>query len=308
MQKENLGESVSVHEKFLGTYKKISFIYPILAAVIAIAYFLALKSDFDTTIGHFERGSIWFYIFSGAIVIAVVISAILSKLSEKKVSVISYPGNGPLPVFASIFGALMAVMLLVSSAADLSKGVLDTFGKYAAYLVPFIALSLILSLSKKTAVGPIRSICAALGAVSVNLSMFESYFDFSIPLNSPVRNLTTIANTAVLLFLFSEARLTFKMNERRVLTPFYIFSCMTTASIALGISCGAILSKIFAPIVGDPNLSMYRLAMYAAIGLLAISRVFALPKIGGKYVEPPKNDKNAKKLNKNTETDQTDKE
>lgn len=305
MQNENPAEKTPTHLKFIGMYKKITVIYPFLAVVISISYFLALKFDFETTIGHFKCGSVWFYILSAAILIAAAVSVVLSKLSEKKVSVTSYPEHGPLSIFASIFAALTAVMLLVSSAADLSRGLLDSFGKYAAYLVPFITLSMLLSLSKKTAVGLIRTICATLGAVSINLTMFDLYFNFSIPINSPVRNLTIVANTAVLLFLFSEARLTFKMNERRVLTPFYIFSCTTTAAIALGISCGAILSKIFAPIPNDPNLSMYRLAMYAAIGLLALSRVFSLPKIGGEYIAPPKNDK---KSNKNTEHDQTDKE
>ena len=46
----------------------------ILAAMIAIAYLLGLRFDFEYDIGHFERGSVLFYLLAGAIIIAVALS------------------------------------------------------------------------------------------------------------------------------------------------------------------------------------------------------------------------------------------
>lgn len=283
------------HIKYLRIYKKLTFIFPILALITAIGYFLALKSHFDAEIGHFAADSVWFYISCAGIAISALLAAVLSKLASKKVSIAQPPEHNPLSVFASIFAAIIAVVLLVTSAADISFGLIGKFGKLSAYLLPFITLSCLLSLVPSMKVGSVRVICTMLGALSVNLSLFELYFDFSIPLNSPVRNFTTLASVAIMLFLFSEARLAFKPEEKKALAPFTIFANAAAASCTLGITAGALLSKFLAPIAGDPNMSIYQLALYAALSLLALTRLFGFAKIAGEYTEA-KNPDNSKKV------------
>ncbi len=291
------------HNRYLSIYKKLAFVFPFLALVIAVGYFLALKSDFDASIGHFASDSVWFYISCAGTAVSAALAAVLSKLASKKISITQHPEHNVLSVFGSVFAAIVSVVLLISSATDISLGLLGKFGKYAAYLLPFIALSCILSLVPSLKTGAIRVICTMLGALSVNLTMFDLYFDFSIPLNSPVRNFTTIASVAVMLFLFSEARLAFRLDEKKALAPFTIFANASAASCSLGISVGALLSKIFAPIAGDPNMSLYQLALYAALSLIALSRLLSFAKIAGEYSDEQKKADGGENNTENNPTD-----
>ena len=42
--------------------KRIAIVSPIIAALIAGTYYIAMKMDFDADIGHFARGSVPFII------------------------------------------------------------------------------------------------------------------------------------------------------------------------------------------------------------------------------------------------------
>ena len=275
--------------------------------MIAIGYFMALKYDFEVSIGHFARGSVWFYVFSAGIIASVILAAVLAKLSEKKFAIVKFPETNFISVFATVLAAVLAILLLVSAAIDLSFGRVGSFGKYASYLLPFISISLVMAMFSKFRTGTVRLIASSLAAISITLTMFEMYFDFSVPLNSPVRNLSTIANAAVMLFIFSEARITLKADSRRITSKFYIFANASAASLSLGITVGAILEKLFCPIVNDPNMSLLRLGMYAAISLLALSRLFSLPSIAGDIpVKSTEETDAADAVNEETESDTID--
>ena len=126
--------------------------------------------------------------------------------------------------------------------------------------------------------------------LSVNMSIFVCYFDPAVPLNSPVRNLTTIMQCAALLFLLSEARLTFGVGSHRITMPSYIFANAACAALTGGIALGGILSRLLNSESADPNLSLLRLGLYLALAVTAVSRLYAMPKICGPYREPPKKD------------------
>ena len=96
--------------------------------------------------------------------------------------------------------------------------------------------------------------------------------------------------SAILLFLLSEARVAFGAKSYRITVPFYIFANGTAAILAGGIAFGGLLNRLTAYQPADPNLSALRLGLYLALAVLAADRLFALPNVCGKYVEPPKKD------------------
>lgn len=265
---------------------------PILALVIAVSFFFAMKYDFESDIGHFTADSVPFHIVISCAVISVIFACIFALASYRSASFTAVPDESPITVFSSVFSAIMSVGALISAAVDISIGVeVSRFSQIAAILLPFIGISSILSLIPSLRFSKIRQISAILAAVSVNFSMFADYFDFALPLNSPIRNLVTVMKCSILLYLLSEARFSFGHNITRTTVPFFALSSSLTAAITLGYSLGAAAYAILSDTADNPNPSLLSLALYTAIGIHALGRVLTCAKCVGEYVEPPKEEK-----------------
>lgn len=294
------GESSSLRA-FLNLYNITRPLFPILAVLIAAGFFLAMKSDFDYTIGHFEVGSLGFGVTIVCIIIGVLLSGILALISQRSASIADDPAESPVTIFAAILAALMSIAVLVSSAADMMIGVsVSRWQQISMILTPFIGVSMILSIIPSLRKSKIRQICAILAVLSVNFAMFANHFSFVLPLNSPIRNLVTVTNCALLLYLLSEARFSFGKASGRFSIAFFLFSSGAASTAALGYSVGAILSKVFAANPSDPNPSVFVLALCAAIGIHAAGRMFSIAGSIGEYAEPPKDEgkEKAKKTEK----------
>ncbi|MGN1410327.1 MAG: hypothetical protein ACI4XJ_09140 [Eubacteriales bacterium] len=267
--------------------KRLPIIYIVFAALTAVTYFFAMKNDFDADIGHFAFGSVPFYICASVTALSA-LAAVISSYSSKKYVYASIPENGAVYYFGACLSAILALVIFVIGLGDMRLTVLSggasfsslpaklKFELFELILTPFIAVSYILSLFEKTKVSKIRAALTVLAAVSLNLSLFSCYFDFSIPLNSPVRNYITIMDSSILLFLLSEARLSFPAEEKRASYSFSVFASGVSASVTLGISAGMILLRLICPIADDPNPDLYRCALYFAISLTAEARLFSL--------------------------------
>ena len=123
--------------------------------------------------------------------------------------------------------------------------------------------------------------------------MFACYFDFTLPLNSPVRNLITIAQAGVMLVLLSEVRLALS-HELRSTSPFLVFTSAFAASAVLGISFGLCVYGFVSPDAAGMGISVYRFACYFGVSLLALSRLSALGSAAGTYVAPPEPEEDPK--------------
>ena len=130
-------------------------------------------------------------------------------------------------------------------------------------------------------------ICTLLGTLSVNIAMFGAYFDFSLPLNSPIRNFTTVCQASVLLFLLSEARLSLTPEDAPGELPagYQFFASSACAVFGIGIGGGGALWQLIrsfsfgSEIIGktpEPNLPVLRLALYLALGLIAADRLLRM--------------------------------
>ena len=291
-------------KSFLSLHKIISILLPALTAVIAGAYCLAMKFDFEYNISHFKTGSMAFWIFTVAAAAALVASAVPAFASRKDLAITGTPTTGPVALFGAILSIIVSVGTFISeikSGMDEIKLAGETLSRStppAALVMQLVGSVLVLFIGAEIALSCIdgqrgkipHKIAAILAPLSINLTMFACYFDFEQPLNGPVRNVTTIVQCAVLLFLLSEARLAF---GGRVTSPFYIFSSAIAASVGLGFSLGGALFKIIDLTKDDPNPSFLRLALYIAVGCIAVDRFMSLPKIigDGEDKEEEKNEK-----------------
>lgn len=277
-------------DSFVSGLRRVLPAYPVCLLLLGLTYFLALHESFDYVIGHFETGAFWYVLLIVLTVGGVIVSAVPAFLARYTVSAADVPENNLGAVFGSVMGACLAVILAADSILAFTPETAVS-AKLEAFTLPFLALSLILGILPMTRGTVLHQLCSIPAILTVNLTMFVCYFDPAVPINSPVRNLTTVMHCALLLFLLSESRLTFGVKSWRITVPYYIFANGTTAAIAGGIALGGILNRLLTMEPADPNLSLLRLGLYLALAVLAVSRLFALPKICGKYVEPPKKEK-----------------
>lgn len=264
-------------------------VLPVLGIVIALALSSGLVMSFDEAIGHFEYGAGTFYLAVGGIAVAAVVSAVLGRAARTKFSLAAFPDSPPLSACASYFTAIMAAVTSAAFFYDiyvLRTGPAGTLELAAAALMPAITVSMILGTHEKTRQSVLRIIFALLAALAVNLNMFACYFDFTLPLNSPVRNMITIAQAGVMIFLLSEVRLALSPDTRST-SPFYVFTAAFAASAVLGLSFGLCVYGFVSPHAAQMDISIYRFACYFGVSLLALSRLLALNTAAGTYVAPP---------------------
>lgn len=271
-------------ETFAAGFRRILPVYPAILILLGLAYYFALRTAFDYTIGHFGLsfafGLVVFFTITGAL-----FSFIPAYLAKYTVSVSEVPANNLLTIFGSVLAAVLAALLSVEAIRSFSP-VLSVFDKLEAIALPFFAVAMIFLLQGKV----IHRIAAIIAVISVNLHMFSCYFDPAVPINSPVRNLTIIMQAAALLFLLSEARLSFGVGSWRITVPFYIIANGTAAALGGGVALGGLLNRFLTSEPADPNLSLLRLGLYLALAIFAVGRLIALPAVCSRYIEPPKKD------------------
>lgn len=262
----------------------------ILGIVTAIALSCGLVLEFEEDIGHFATGAPSFYLITAGVIAAAAVSAFLGRYAREKFSLTAFPDSAPLSTGASYFTAFLAIVTAAASLYDiyiLNLGVTASGLEIAAaFLLPALPVSMILGTHGKYRTSVVRIIFALLAALAVNINMFACYFDFTLPLNSAVRNLITIAQAGVVLFLLSEARLALS-PETRATAPFLVFTSAFAASAVAGISLGLCVFAFVSPNAAAMEISVYRFACYFGIGILALSRLLALTTAAGPYVPPP---------------------
>lgn len=262
----------------------------ILGLVTAAALSCGLVFEFDEDVGHFAFGALSFYLTAAGVAGAAAVSAFLGKYAQGKFSLNAFPDTAPLSTGASYFSAFLAIITAAASLYDIymiNLGVTASRLEIAAVcLLPALPVSLILGAHEKYRTSVVRIVFALLAALAVNVHMFACYFDFTLPLNSAVRNLITITQAGVVLLLLSEARLALS-HETRATAPFLVFTSAFAASAVAGISLGLCVFAFVSPNAMTMEISVYRFACYFGIGLLGLSRLLALNTAAGPYVPPP---------------------
>jgi len=256
----------------------------VLAAVIGVGFFFAMRTDFDFTIGHFDS-SVMFYVFSCGIGASALFSAVLAFLNRKK-----KPVDGTAETRTPLFHLgytvvwLSAVMFFIGFLTEQSAGlVYSTLTVAARLMLLFVVVSALLQLFSKKHESSLLAVFSVLAALAVNLTVFACYFDFSIPVNSPVRHVSTVAQCGALLFFISEAALALGVKSDRISSAYYSFVNAFSSSATLGITAGALAYTLCENPTSNPNLPVFLLTMYLGVGIAAFDRLlntsvrFAVP-------------------------------
>lgn len=265
-----------------------------LALVIAVSYAAAMDRDFDFRIGHFALDSVPFHIAAVVCGIGILIAAAAYFTSGTKIYD-PLPEPSPLSAFSGVLAAAMCLLILwqavmARAAAIPTKFITpENLSLFSALAGLFLGASVLVNFFSAQTRGmkTLPVVCAVIGAFSVNLAMFACYFDFTVPLNSPVRNLTTLMQAAVLLFLFGEARLTLVKGPKELPVPFQIASQYAAVILGMGVSLGGIIWRLIRAFgmmtepysryasASEPNLPLSRLVLYFALSLIAFDRLLA---------------------------------
>ncbi len=239
------------------------------ALVIGVSLFLALAFDFDGDIGHFAVDSPLFSLFSVSAVLAVLFSAVSAVVGKKK------DIGFPVPLFGGIAGmippvgaALSAAVLFAVNLRDLlANGDYSWFYVGETVLLPGIAAFFVLSVFPSYRGGKLHGAMGILACLSVNCMLFKSYFDFTLPLNSPIRNGLAVMEAALLLSILVTTGSMLGKTSPHVCC----FVRSSAVSLAGGISLGIFLTAVFVPknVPNGVSVLLCTMSFFAAVSLLS---------------------------------------
>ncbi len=188
------------------TQKKSFPIPAVLAGVFALfvglTLFLAMRSDFQTDIGHFAVGSPLVIAFIAGCAASAVLAAVLAFAAGQKGRAEAVPYSFVRKVTSICTAAAAAVLFVVVLWSELL-----TPGRSVPSVISLVTMpGLVAFYALGAFPGKIRAWVGIAACLSANFMLFRGYFDFTLPLNSPIRNAIAVMEAAFLLFLLSEMR------------------------------------------------------------------------------------------------------
>jgi len=292
--------------RFLSRFRILRGIPGILALAAAVLWPLVLLLDFDTDIGHIAKGSVLFVLLCVCLGLGCAAALALS-FSAGRVRLYRYPKTGMSETFFGILTAALFGIRFVQDAyyllfpkeitdiADLpvaGSALLPLLEKLAVWCSLFCVLYfLCIGLGKRGAVTALFGLGAALDMMLV---LFRDYFDFTLPLNSPLRNMTLVLCVSVLLFLLAEVRM--HVDLWYVEMPFALFADLLLILVGGGIGLGQCVLFF---LDGAPmEISLLEQAAYVSMAGLALCRLHQYPSRIGDHVPPPPSKDDIKKEQK----------
>lgn len=275
------------HKKAAEKIGKAAPFLLIFAVITAASVSGGMILSFDREVGHFAYNSTWLYVIGASLALSAIVSGILGLISKNKFSFAEFPETTWLSWFASFLGGIMAIIYAVRLAECYRTGS-SPLSLLSGILFAALAISLILGCFRRRSTSLFRAVFSILAALSVIASMFACYFDFTLPINSPVRHLITVDQAGVVLMLLQESRFAIA-PEKRATSGFFAFSTAFASSAVLGISSGLVIFTLAAQGDYGFTLSPFQFSCYAAIGLLALARLLTFGKTIKEYI-PQKTD------------------
>ncbi len=268
----------------------------VLTVITAVSLVCGLKLSFNYEIGYFDFTSPSFVVLSTSTALGVILTA-AALLTSKDYTLTKRPHDNIATVFGSTFASVICLFNIGTKLTDFAKaGVplkeLDTpvkLGLVTALLQIFIPVYYLLSLSGKTRASRLRATVGSLGAMAFVAYLYASYFDFTLPINSPTRILNIIAASCSAVFMLGESRLTFPKDANRPPYRLSLASSVLCSSVSLGVSIAFIIGSYF--ITGAQSINplppILFSALYTATSITAVGRLISL-KGCGKFNPKPK--------------------
>lgn len=283
---------------FTKYFKMLLPFFPILASLSGLAGALALLFDFDSEISHFAEGSPWFALLLGLWCSGIVVLLFAVFPFGRRVRQYRAAKADTGVTFCGFFVAALSCLLALrqlytafTTAPDTTAvvDILPLTKLAAVFLLVAAFYFLYVGLGKRDTLGMVLSLVACLAVIMV---LFRDYFDFTLPLNSPLRNMATLAWSGLLLFLLTEARMQVDLWYTSV--PFTVFSCL----LAVLFTGGYGLTGVIVALSGDAQFDLIQSALFLGAGALAFFRVRQLPELIGDHLPPPPTKDEVKKYAK----------
>ena len=283
--------------RFTGLFRKALWVPVGLGGLAGVFWALTCLQDFHWDIGHVASGSLWFTLAMLCWILGFAGTAAL-MIPARRVRQYRFPETGLGETFtgflaAALFGvhALRQVMTAFttapSSAAAINTAALSKLAAGCLFLAALYFLCV--GLGRR---GILMTVLSMGGAVSVMLVLFRDYFQFDLPLNSPVRNLSMLAYAALLLFFLAETRVHVDLWYTGV--PFTVL-----ANVSVILLTGAYgLAEVILAIAGYTQFSMIEGAAFLGTAGLAFFRLKKLPLLIGDHLPPPPTEDEVKKAAK----------
>lgn len=272
----------------------------ILTLITAVSLICALKYNFNYDIGYFDFTSPAFVVLAISAALGVILT-LAAVLTSKDYELSKRPTDNIATVFGGTFASVICLFNIFEklsgfTGAGIPLKELDTpatLNLLTALLQISIPLYCLLALGKKTKVSRLRAALGSIGAVSFISHLFATYFDFTLPINSPMRYLNIIASSCCAIYLLGESRLTFPKDANRPPYRLSLVSSVLCSSVSLGLSAAFLIGSYF--ITGaesiNPAPPILFSSLYAALSISALGRLISL-KNCGKYAPKPKKPEN----------------
>lgn len=249
-----------------------------IAVLMGTFLALAIGLDFDNSIGHFAVNSSFLYLFVGCSAFGILFGIFSAISAKKKEYSLTSPLQGGVEAwifsFAAAFCALILFFTNIGAYINGNAASLPAIG--VIVFLPGVAAFFILSLFPSLCGGIYHGIAGIAACLFVNCSLFKIYFDFTLPLNSPIRNALVVMEAAFLASLLLQTRCIFK----KIGAPVFSFIRCITISLTGGISFGLVLAALIFPAKLPAGVSVLHCAL-----CLFSSIVFGL-----RYFIPEKNE------------------
>ena len=183
----------------------------------------AVLSDYEADIQYFKLGSVFAFTFNAGAVVLVVLAFILPLFVSKEKFIRTLPVPGPREyVLCFLSAALLAAYAIFEAKDFFSRGDAETAAlsgqtftsrfHFTSGLCVLLSLGLIVYLVLTALDKPgdkrVRAVVGCAGVAFLIFRLLALYFDTSSPINSPIKTLDQMANSAALLYLAGELRMT----------------------------------------------------------------------------------------------------
>ena len=256
----------------------------IVAVLLALLRVWAVYRDFEPDVQYFRFGSIPAVAFTGAAVALAVFAFFLPLFVDRDKFMETAPAVGTRTRFLAFFSAIALLAYAffegkdfvsrahtdIISASEFTSRFQLTSGICVLLSVGLAAYLIIVAVARPGG----RRAAALVGCLGVGFLIFRLlflYFDTSSPINSPIKTLDQMANSAALLYLAGELRLMISDPRPRF--------ALQTGPIAFALLLPSSLSQLFCSFTGKLALSTSKtlFALFElAFALYIVSRVVAL--------------------------------
>lgn len=254
------------------------FAVSILTAVLgAVSFFLAFGTEFDTSIGHFERNSVWSVVLYCAMGAGVICAAAAWILNAKKRA--AEDGTVGNRITHTVVYSLCSAAVFASTVADLVLFFMSVSEDPAAsgtmhyiiWALGFISgTCLLIDALPGRYDAPQRALAGFAAPLFLASKVLAIYFDSTVAVNSPLKLVMQLSLLSFMLMMTSESGISL---GRAQIYPRRMFTLC--ASLSVGGAVGIGMLVLFISGKALPMGNAFDAAMYLSFAVFAAVKLFS---------------------------------